>query len=58
MKTLTDILSLKSQVKINLPERADRKLILEALVPKHALETVDMLEVAKYLQGKTFKEIR
>lgn len=41
-----------------MPERADRKRILEALMPDEITEAVDMLEVAKYLQGKTFKEIK
>ena len=58
MASLTKLLQLKRQARIDLPERADRKRILEALMPSHVLDSVDMLEIAKYLQGKTYRDIK
>ena len=58
MASLTKLLQLKRQARIDLPERADRKRILEALMPSHVLASVDMLEIAKYLQGKTYRDIK
>ena len=55
---LSKLLQLKKQVRIELPERLDRKLILEDLVPKRLLDSIDMLEIAKYLQGKTYRDIK
>ena len=57
LASLTKLLQLTGQVKIELPERADRKRILEALMPKHISESIDMLEISKYLQGKTYRDI-
>ena len=51
-------LSLKHRVKLDLPERLDRKLIMEPLLPPAFAARVDLLEVSKYLQGKTFRDIR
>ena len=47
--SLSKILAFKKQIKIDLPERADRKRIIEGLVPVQLKENIDMLEVAKYL---------
>ena len=58
LTSLTNLLQFKKQIKIELPERADRRRILDSLVPKHVSESVDMLEMAKYLQGKTFRDIK
>ena len=58
LASLTKLLQLKRQVKIDLPERADRKRVLEALMPSHILDSVDMLEIAKYLQGKTYRDMK
>ena len=58
LASLTKLLQLKRQARIDLPERADRKRILEALMPSHVLDSVDMLEIAKYLQGKTYRDMK
>jgi len=47
--SLSKLLQLKRQVRIDLPERLDRKLILEALVPACIKSNIDMFEIAKYL---------
>ena len=58
LSTLSTLLQFKKQIKVELPERGDRKRMLESLVPQHIADSVDLLEVAKYLQGKTFRDIK
>lgn len=57
MAPLAKLLQLKQSLRIDLPERLDRKRILEALLPAKVTAAIDMLEVAKYLQGKTYGDL-
>ena len=47
----------KNRVKIDLPERNERTSIIEYILGGASTE-VDSQEVSKYLQGKTYKEIK
>ena len=47
----------KNRAKIDLPERNERTAVIEHILGKSDDE-VDSQEISKYLQGKTFKEIK